>query len=873
MRDQLSPYVRPQFSPPALSSETKPVFTRLGEPETSHLRDYWQVVSKRRWLVILLFLSTVLATAGFLAVSTPVYVAETTVLIEPQAPRVLEIKEMLAQQPAPEEYDYYKTQYELLRSQKLASRVIREQELESNRAFMGAKDNFSVLRTLREFFSSSAPQSEKEHPLGVSYQTLESYLKRLEVRPVQGTRLTRIAFSSQDPELSARIANAHADAFIRQGVELRAQANEEARKFLETKLGELKERIEKSEAALNAYRRDQQIISPDDKENIVVGRLVDLNKLLTDAEAEKIALEAQAHLLRSGSYEYIPAITSSPLIQSLKEQTARLKAEYAAISAEFKAGFPRVDQLKAQLEEAQRRLTQEIQKVAKGVEASYQTAEAKEKALRLRVEAQKNTALQLKDTSVTYSILAREVDTNRQLYDSVLHRLKEMGMATQFHSSNISVVDPAVPPLRPTKPKKGLTLLLGTVIGLIGGIGTAFFFEYLDRSLKTPAAVGRYTGLPTLAQVPRFTTIKQDDRFQEPPEPPTPQPPALVLEAYRKLRTAILLSRPASPPRILLFTSGHSGEGKTATVVNTAISLAQMGARVLLIDADLRNPSCHKELHMENNLGLTEFLVGQKDLADVMKPTRIKHLSFMSSGALPPNPGDLLGSRKMQAAFILLRSFYDYIVIDSPPVLPVSDAEILSSHVDGVILVVDSERTPYQVVRETRYSLTAAQAKILGVVLNKAHLHSSHYSYYYPPPRSDGFSPQGPREGSADLQQANDLNFIDETTVPETPEPTQEELHVDRFQMTEDASPKAATDDLTPREDKPPVPAALTATAVVRAPLEEKEVSNGITPERTTADSTTANESDDTEFIRSLPSPNRDEEMNNSVGLQAKAEG
>lgn len=316
MRDQLSPYVRQQVPPASARGEA--AFARDGSSEydTSHLRDYWQIVSKRRWLVLALFLSTLLVTGILVTMQTPVYVAATTVLIEPQAPRVLDIRDMAAEQPGPEEYDYYKTQYEILRSQTLASRVIREQELGKKNVLLDEEKSPSSWDSLRTMvFSPPKAQPVQESPLGVSYQLLEAYGDRLEIRPVQGTRLTRIVFSSRDPELSARIANAHADAYIRQGVELRAQANEEARQFLETKLAELKDRIEKSEATLNAYRRNQQIISPDDKENIVVGRLVDLNKLLTDAEAEKIALEAQAHLLRAGSYEYIPTIASNALIQ------------------------------------------------------------------------------------------------------------------------------------------------------------------------------------------------------------------------------------------------------------------------------------------------------------------------------------------------------------------------------------------------------------------------------------------------------------------------------------------------------------------------------------------------------------------------------
>ncbi|MBM4255352.1 MAG: polysaccharide biosynthesis tyrosine autokinase [Deltaproteobacteria bacterium] len=430
----------------------------------------------------------------------------------------------------------------------------------------------------------------------------------------------------------------------------------------------------------------------------------------------------------------------------MKEQLARAQAEYAALAVEFKPGYPRLDKLKAQVAEAQYRLNEEARKISKGLETAYRTAKAKETELRRKVDEQKEAALKLKDASVTYSILAREVDTNRQLYESVLRRLAEMGVTTHVQTSNTSVVDPAIPPQKPAKPQAALALLLSTLVGLVGGVGAAFFFAYCDNTLKTPTEVERHLQLPTLALVPGFTptplpTLPTLGHPAPQPSLSSPQsslrpslparPPLVALEAYRKLRTALLLSRPVGPPRTILFTSATSGEGKTVTAVHTAIALAEMGARVLLIDADLRSPNCHTMLKAQNDTGLTEFLVGQLELARVIQPTATERLFFLASGSFPPSPSDLLSSKKMHAALMFLRSFYDYLVIDTPPVLPVSDAEILSTMVDGVVLVVDSEQTAYPKVKEAQLRLSYPQAQLLGVVLNKVRLQPEEATPYY----------------------------------------------------------------------------------------------------------------------------------------------
>jgi succinoglycan biosynthesis transport protein ExoP len=721
---------------PRFGQGTSVITEPMTEEEEVLLQDHWHVIRKRLRLILTTLFSTVLMVGVVLFVKTPIYTATVTLLIERQSPHMLDIRAVLAPElVGPDEYDYYQTQFEILKSQSLAAEVIREQGLEKDGRFAGEK---------REWFVSSL---RKQKRLGVSPKIIDAYLGSLVIDPVPRTRLVKVSFSTSAPELSARVANAHAQAYISQGLELHIHATREAERYLDQKLVELRKRVQKSEAALNVYRRDKGILSLSDKENIVVERLTDLNNRVTEAEAERIGLEAQAGIIRNRDYDSLPAVINSTLIQTLKAHLARQEEDYASLSSQFTPRYSRMGQSEAQVEETRRRLKQEIQRVVEGIESAYLAAEAKEKELRAKMEEQKAAAFGLKDASVEYGILAREVDTNSQLYDSVLQRIKEMEVATEGRISNVSVIDKAVPPLRPSEPKKLFDLGLSALVGLMGGLGLAFLLEHFDNTLKTPQEVERYLRLPNLGAVPDFASIDPCKYIRDalpnasPPQLPVASLQELILsqrprstiitEAYRTLHTNILLSRAAEPAKTLLFTSSTQGEGKTLTALNTAVMFTQMGARVLMIDADLRHSSCHKVLGATNALGLTEVLTGQRELQEMIRPLATPPLFLLTSGSRPPNPVALLGSKKMLDILASLREHYDYILIDSPPVMPVADAVLLSAMVDGVVLVVNSQETPNYIVRETRARLTYARANVLGVVLNQVNMRSGDYAYYY----------------------------------------------------------------------------------------------------------------------------------------------
>ena len=573
----------------------------------------------------------------------------------------------------------------------------------------------------------------------------------LDVQQVGKTQLVKVRLSSPDPELSARMANVHAAAYIRHGLKLRTKASEEAQQFLEQKLVELRARVEQSETILNSYRRDTGLVSLDDKANIVIERLTDLNRRLTEAEAARIALEAQVYLIRNNATDALPAVIDNLLIQTLREQLTQLEGEYAHLATQFQLGYPRLAQLKAQVGETRRRLQQEIQRIRAGLEAAYLAAEAEESSLQAAMGEQKEAALRLKDAAVEYAILVREADTNRQLYDSILQRMKEIGVSAQLRASNIFILDEATAPVERSKPNRRLIALVGALIGLVGAIGLAFFFEYFDDSFRTPEEAERYFDLPTLTAIPDAVTLRtvavQESvsaqnarangnavsRHAESRHELCAESRFVIGEAYRSLCTALLLSGHDGPPKTILFTSSQQGEGKTTTMINTALAYAHMGVKVLAIDADLRHPTCHTMLKKSEQQGLAELLAGQSDLAGAIQTTAGAGFSFLGSGAVPPNPTRLIGSRKMYELLVRLQNEYDYILIDAPPVIPVSDAVLLSSMVDGVVLVVNGHDTPRQVIKAARSRLQYARARILGIAFNRVDFRHTDYPNQYLP--------------------------------------------------------------------------------------------------------------------------------------------
>jgi len=550
---------------------------------------------------------------------------------------------------------------------------------------------------------------------------------------------------------------------------MRGHQSEEAEQFLRNKLVEIKEQLEKSEAALNDYRRAKGIIpgliSLDGKDAVVLDRLTDLSKDLTHAQVARIGLEAQVALINRHQYASLPAVMSDAEIKDLDKQLNGLYAEASALSTEFKADYPPLLKVEARIRTAQTQMTVEIRKKIDEVEAMYREATERESELQAEMDRQRAETLTLNDSAAQYAILQRDVDTNRQLYEAILTRMKDVAVASGSEDSNVSVINSAEVPTVPTSPKKGREMALALIVGLTGGIGLAFLLEFLDNTLKNPEEAENYLRVPSLGVVPEFSSITgagspYGSRELLNDRPASALPPGRELvtahgsysslgEAYRNLRTALLLSRAGGPPQVTMITSATSREGKTVTAVNTAVMLAQSGARTLLIDADLRRPRCHRVLTVDNQLGLTEVLTGSRELGEVVRRTEIENFDFLGSGSAPPNPTELLGSAKMLETLTALREIYEYIIIDTSPVLPVSDPLVVAQLADGIMVVANAVATPRQQVRTAVARLEYARGKILGVVLNRIKIHSPDYQYYYHHEyyglRADGDTPEEAR--------------------------------------------------------------------------------------------------------------------------------
>jgi polysaccharide biosynthesis transport protein len=756
---QLSPYfiqsadareINRALEAEAIASDSHPV-----------LWEYWLIVQRRQSLVIALVVLTLTITGLVVFTMTPVYTAESTVLIERQAPQVLDMKGLTTDaQEGGDPTDYYKTQYELLQSRGLAEQVIRSMGLTQNPVFTEATKGgwltraIAGLKSLPQGRDNTYQNSISEDDAAVDPAITDAYLRRLTIRPRIGTRLVVVGFSTPNPVLSAELANAHVNAYILRGMELHAQAGEKAGHFLESKLAELKNRVEKSEAALNSYRKSRGIVafSLNDKGKLVSMRLDDLDKALTASETARIGYEAEVLQINRRDYDSLPEVVDNLLIHSLRQQLVQTEAEHASMANRFTSDYPPLAQLEAKLEDTRRRLQAEDARIVAAVTSRYHAALERERELRDAEKAETARAMAMNDSSLQDTILAREVDTSRQLYKSVLGRMREIGVESEVRLSNISIVDEAEAPRWPSAPKKLISMFLAGVLGALAGVGSAFFLDYIDQTLKSSDEAERYLGLPSLGVIPDFrvngllnhqgnaySSYGAARRFAH--SSPGSRNAELVIvdnpfsvasEAYRTIRTGVLLSRAADPPKIILITSASPREGKTVTAVNMALALSRLGGRILLIDADLRRPRCHEVLGCANGPGLTEILTSHRDPESLIHGTA-EDLDFLSAGSIPPNPAELLGSQKMRDTVCHIAAQYDHVIFDSAPLLPVTDTILLSRAVDGVVVVVGAASLK-QLVSAGCTRLRRSGAKVLGIVLNRVDVQRNPrykpYGYY-----------------------------------------------------------------------------------------------------------------------------------------------
>jgi len=715
-------------------------------PREPHLYDYLLILRKHQWLI----LSFMLAVVTIVAIATfrmqPVYVATARVEIDRENANILPFQGTDSYDLMMDLENYIETQSKILTSETLALQTIRNNAL-------SARPEFSSANGLSEAIASGTLANQKRPP------ELGEFLGSLSVRRVPNSRLMDVSFESTDPQLAARIVNAHINTYIEQNFRSKYEATAQASTWLTGQLDDLRVKVQKAEDALITYERQNQIWALDDKQNITTQRLADINKQVTDAQSERMKKESLYQFAKSGNLDAVPQVQTNSALMDLLRKRDDLTVQYDDSLSQYGPNFPKVQRLQAQIKELDLNVGKEEKKIVDILESDYREARERETMLTGVLDQQKLAANQMAEKLVEYNILKREAEALKTLYDGLMTKLKETAISASLRSSNIRVVDPAMIPSTPARPAKTRNVALAFLVGLVGGIGLALMREYLDNTVKTPDDVETLSRLPSLAVVPQFagsngnakragllqgfSSNGHDKRIELVAQH---LPKSQMSEAFRALRTSILLSQADHPPQVILVTSALPREGKTTAAANLAVTLAQLGDKTVLVDADLRKPGVGRLLNLAGGkyAGLSSYLAGVSslDLVSVPHPA-IPNLVAIPTGPLPPNPADLLSSHKLVEAVAELRSKFKFIVIDSPPIMAATDAVILSVQADGVLLVVRSGETPKEAFTRTRDLLNSVKCRVLGVVLNAVDSSAPDYYYsyrYYP--YSYGYGPQ-----------------------------------------------------------------------------------------------------------------------------------
>jgi polysaccharide biosynthesis transport protein len=719
-------------------------------PREPHLYDYLLILRKHQWLI----LSFLLAVVTIVTIATfrmqPVYVATARIEIDRENSNLLPFQGQDSYDYMLDMDTYIETQSKILTSETLALQTIRSLGLASHPGSSSSPSGAIASGTLA---------NQKRPP------QLGEFLSSLSVKRVQNTRLLDVSYESTDPQLAAKVVNAHIENYIQQNFRSKYEATTRASTWLSDQLNELKIKVEKSEDARLAYERQNQIWELDDKQNITTQRLADLNKDLTDAQTDRMKKEALFEFAKSGNVEAVPQIHDDSVLQDLLKKRSDTSTQYTDALNQYGPNYPKVQRLQAQIGEIDKLIDNEKKNVLDQISSDYKASAERESLLSKALEQQKIEASQMAERLVQYNILTREAEANKAMYQGLLTKLKEADIAVGLKSSNIRVVDPAMIPSTPARPAKTRNIALSILVGLVGGIGLALLREYLDNTVKTPDDIETLARLPSLAVVPAFAEMNGNGKRARLLGSPSSNghekhvelvaqhlPKSQTSEAFRALRTALLLSQADHPPQVILVTSALPREGKTTAAANLAVTLAQLGDRTLLMDADLRKPGVGRILELAEGkyAGLSSYLAGVSslDLVTVPHPA-IPNLAAIPTGPLPPNPADLLSSHKLADAIAKLRTQFKFIVIDSPPIMAATDAVILSVQADGVLLVVRSGETPKEAFTRARDLLIGVKCHVLGVVLNAVDSSAPDYYYsyrYYP--YSYGYGPQEATEAA-----------------------------------------------------------------------------------------------------------------------------
>ncbi len=710
--------------------------------QESTLREYMRVLIKRKWMVTAVVVGIFMTVAIASLRQTPIYEAVGRIAVNKADSNLITFKDS---GPVVDYYDQsdLDTEVRILQSDLMALQVIRQLNLDKRPEFGGHSDQKQPNLVADPLQTDSNRTSA----------LLGSFRGNLHVTLIPNTRIIEIHYNSTDPQLAASAVNTLAATYVEQNFKTKFESTMQASDWLSKQLVDLQMKVETSQEKLVRYQKEHEILGIDEKQNIITEKLDELNKEMTMAESDRMQKEAVYRQTQSNDPEAVAAAiiadttgsgnsAGSGLLDKLREQQANLRIQVADLGTQFGPSYPKVAQLNSQLKEIERQLQSETNKAVDHLKGQYLAALQRENLLRVSFEKQKQEANKLNESAIEYSILKRDLDSNRTLYEGLLEKLKEAGVTAGLRSNNFRIIDAARVPTSPSEPNIPRNLSFALVLGVISGVSLAFLLENMDNTVRTPEQAQAVSGLPSLGMIPLGSKSASHGATgkrlaltgsKEVVETVTQvRPQSQMAESYRALRTSLLLSNLGAPPKVIMVTSARPQEGKTTTSINAAIVLAQKGVRVLLMDADLRRPSVHKTLGMGPRSGLSNVLTGSATVQQTITTSPIlPNLFIMPSGTPPPNPAELLASSNMRDLIAELRQQFDHIVIDTPPTLSVTDAVVLSLRADATILVIRSGQTTKQALRRARDILMQVNAHVAGVLLNAVDLTSPDYYYYY----------------------------------------------------------------------------------------------------------------------------------------------
>lgn len=716
--------------------------------EEINIREYFYVIRKWKWMIIAIFVTIVLFAAIKSFRQVPIYQATVRLMIEKQRPDVTPFRDENYWEEWMDQEDF-NSQQNILTSRTLAKQVMEKLGMLDQLAQSPpVKAKGFSLRTLLDsiptLFGVQEPQfSETATATMREEQFVGGFLGMISVSPVRESRLLDVSVVSAQPEQAALIANTLAETYIEQDLELRMESAKSTVHWLVEEVENARKKVAESELALQQYKEEHAIISLEDRQNIVMQKLAQYSRAANEAKIERIGFEAQYREIQQytpAQLATFPQINTHYTIQRLKLELVVLEGELSEAQEKYREKHPRVTELRSQVQTVRARIDAEMANILEGMAREYEMAMVKERDLAEALEEQKQEALELDQKAITYGILNNEVESNQWVYHSLLQKMKEMSISERVETSNIRIVDRAVIPNFPIAPRRRRSIAMAMIVSLMFGFTLAFVFEFLDNSIKTPEDMKQYLDIPFLGFIPKMAIkrLLAGEKSYQPEKVVAIAPRSIVSEAYRTLRTSVSFSAyndraiAKKMGTILLITSAEPSEGKSCTVANLGIAMAQTGRKTLIIDCDFRRPHMHQIFDISNEHGFADLLSVFQTRGKIrIKHTGIPNLDIFPCGKLPPNPSELLEAPFTKKMIEALATKYDTILLDSPPINSVTDPVILSKIAQGVVVVVRAGETKRDIVQRAKELLTDAGATILGGVINSVDIRKNKYYYYY----------------------------------------------------------------------------------------------------------------------------------------------